>query len=81
MIMGLEIKFYERRLGIFSLEKRRLRGDMIALFRYLKDCLTEEEQDLFSIISECRACNNGFKLLEARFHLNIRINFLTVRSV
>ena len=48
-------------MGMFSLEKIRLRSDMIALFKYLKGCHTEEEQDLFLIIPECRTCNNGVK--------------------
>ena len=81
MIRSLETNPYEKRvkeLGMFSLEKRRLVGDMIALFKYLKGCHTEEGQGLFSIIPECRTWN---KLQEVRFCLDIRKTFLTVRVV
>ena len=64
LIGGLETKPYVERLkelGMFSLENRGLRGDMIALFKYLKGCHTEEGQDLFSILPECRTRNKRLK--------------------
>ena len=64
VIRGLETKPYGeslKGLSMFSLEKRRLRGDMIALFKNLKGRHKEESQDLFSILPECRTRNNGFK--------------------
>ncbi|CAI5793789.1 Uncharacterized protein PODLI_1B041303, partial [Podarcis lilfordi] len=59
------------------LEKRRLRGDMIAMFKYIKGCHIEEGERLFSAAPEKRTRSNGSKLQERRFHLNIRKNFLT----
>ena len=50
MIRGLEHLSYEdrlRELGLFSLEERRLQGDLTAAFQYLKGAYRKAGEGLF----------------------------------
>ena len=66
---------------LFSLEKRRLQGDLIAAFQYLKGAYRKAGEGLF--IWECgdQVRANGFKLKEGRFRFAVRKKFFTVRVV
>jgi len=65
-------------LGLFSLEKKRLWGDLIAAFQYLKGAYRKDVDKLFRRACYDRTRGKGFKLKKARLTLDIRKKFFTV---
>ena len=59
-----------KELDLFSLERRKLWGDLLVAFQNLKEDYKHEGKQLFRQVDSDRTRGNGFKLKEGRFRLD-----------
>jgi len=84
MVKGLKGKAYEEQLislGLFSLEKRRLRVDLMAVCSFLKGGSKGGGADLLSLVTSNRTQGNVMKLRQEKFRLDIRRRFFPGQPV
>ena len=83
MVSGIKDKGYKvrlRMLNLFKLSKRRLRGDLIEAFKFIKG-INKVDVQLFRVSLVSRTRGHKWKLAKEKFHTAIRKYFFTQRTV
>lgn len=81
LVPSIRNKGYPRRLadlGLFTLEQRRLRGQLIETFKLLRGFTGLDPASLFQL-SENQTRNHGFKVVPPRFNTVLYRDFPTVK--
>ena len=84
LIPRLRNKPYEERLSelnLFSLTKRRLRGNLIEVFKIIKGIENMDMEKYFTIDTSNITRNNGYKIVGKRFQTNEAKHFFFNRVV
>lgn len=61
----------QKKLELSNLQKRRLRGDLINLYKHLKRRCREDETRILSMVPRARTRGNRHKWKDRKFYLNI----------
>jgi len=77
VLEGMSCEEQLRTLGLSSLEKRRPKGDLLALYSFLRRGSGEGGADLFSKASSDSVHGSGSELHQGRFSLDLRKHFFT----
>ena len=83
-IQGMKDIPYERRLrmlNLHSLERRRLRGDLIEVFKWYRGYNKGDVSKILRISNQDRTRNNGFKIEKSRYKKELGKNWFSNRVV
>ena len=80
-LRGLDYEERLSRLGLYSLEFRRMRGDLIETYKIMKGIDRIDAGRLFPLVGESRTRGHSLKIRGSRFRTELRRNFFTQRVV
>ena len=80
-LRGLAYEERLSRLGLYSLEFRRMKGDLIETYKIMMGIDKIEAGKLFPQADETRTRGHGLKVRGSRFRTELRRNFFTQRIV
>jgi len=78
MIPGLQGLGYKERLdklGLYSLKFRRLRGDLIEVYKILKGNNRVDKGELFPLVGDSRTRGHNLKIRAMPFRRDVRKHF------
>ncbi len=78
---GLTYKERLKRLDMFSLKDRRIRGDLVETYIILNYIDNVNVDIFFELTSQLTTRNNGLKLKGQRFNTDLRKNYFNVRVI
>ena len=78
---GLSYEERLDRLGLYSLEFRRLRGDLIETYKILKGLERLDAGRLFPMLGESRTRGHSLRIRGRPFRMEMRKNFFSQRVV
>ena len=84
MLPGMKHIPYEDRLdilGMFSMERRRLRGDLIETFKMLRGLSSFDGHGIFQVDSQTSTRGHPLKLKKPHVRLQTRANFFSIRVI
>jgi ribonuclease P/MRP protein subunit RPP40 len=85
MVAGLKDLPYEERMKVTklpSLAYRRLRGDMIEVYKFLHNKYTVDTNNLFPMAPiDSKTCRHALKIMKRACKSNMREHFFTMRTV
>ena len=78
---GFDYEERLRRLGLYSLEFRRLRGDLMETYKMMRGLDRVEVERFFPLSKEVRTRGHSLKIKGGRFRTELRRNFFSQRVV